>query len=276
MNLKSRVASLKQQLETLFPGKFTESRQLRHLPTGLREIDQGISRGIARQRISQWTGHISSGKTTLLRTAINNWCKSGLNVAYVDTQGKLLAYDWANIDNTKGKFWVIHPPETNQTTNTNIFSLLPKTNLYLQESLWSTNELIRCNAFDIVILDLGNINTNSKKQTHQGITHNVISNQLYVRLQRALDKSKAALIIVQDQITNSHPANIFIHTSFSFSYGQSQYKTTLAGIIAIMPTIECTISRNGLSQRMEVTIESSAENCLFTHPQISDRRTSNQ
>src|SRR3982750_1321817 len=107
MSMQARVSTLRKQFEQLFPGKWLSGNErTRNLQIGVPEIDQGISHGIARRRITEWIGSVSSGKTTLLRNAIANWCAAGLNVAYIDTEGRLLASDWAYIDQGLGKFWI--------------------------------------------------------------------------------------------------------------------------------------------------------------------------
>lgn len=290
MNMQVRVAALKEQFEQLFPGKWSiNNGASRNLLTGLTEIDSGISRGIAKKRITEWTGPVSSGKTSLLRSAINHWCSSGLNVAYVDTEGKLQAADWASLGNGKGKFWMVRPSEGEQDKG-NIVPLLSAKNLYMQEAIWSADQFIRSNAFDIVILDLGTANLEKRKP--QGIGYCPTRNQIYARLQRGLDKSKAALIIVsdttwspeqQDQINpampNNHTSNWGCHTRFLFDRAtairsKEGFKQGLNGIAMIIPAIRFQTWRDGRKQEVEVSLNVSVPNRLFTHPQVSDRRTS--
>src|SRR5215471_11341337 len=129
MSIQGHVAALKEHLETLFPGKWVSPGQERRktLLTGVAEIDQSLPRGLARQHITEWGGPASSGKTTILRAVIANWCASWFNVAYVDTGNKLIAYDWAFVEQGKcntvpdsmdvraasspGRFWVIRPSD---------------------------------------------------------------------------------------------------------------------------------------------------------------------
>lgn len=295
MSMQVRVEALKQQLEQLFPGKWLSShKSQRNLSTGLEAIDSGITRGIARKRITEWNGPLSSGKTTLLRTAIAHWCAEGLNVAYIDCEGKLYPADWAfignsNKENQKGKFWIIRPEEKSNSTADTVLPLVSRKNLLVQEAIWSTDQFIRSNAFDVVILDLGS-NELGKKQS-LGMGYCPVPSRIYARLQRSLDKSKAALIIASDsnsfidsneanqsqlkKSTVSNSNNWGCHTRFVFNRGLAiRCEAGLNGIAMIIPTIRLNAWRDGLSQEVEVNLGSSVPNRLFTHSQVPDRRTS--
>ncbi|HEY9792044.1 MAG TPA: hypothetical protein V6D22_16680 [Candidatus Obscuribacterales bacterium] len=271
--MQARVSNLKQQFEHLFPGKWlTGAERSSNLQTGMPEIDKGITRGIARKRISEWVGPVSSGKTSLLKIAISNWCAAGLNVAYIDMEGKLFAADWAFT--AQGKFWIVRPPDKNTISQTGtVVPLISKRALFVQEALWSADQFIRCNAFDVVVLDFGSANPSDSKK--RGIGYAPVPSRIYARLQRSLDRSKAALIVVRDvasgQVSESWGAN----ARFNFDWGtQINCEPGLAGSVMITPTIKCNVVKDGLSQTVEVTVGSSVQNRLFTHPQVPDRRTS--
>src|SRR5262249_24998549 len=153
------------------------------------------------RRITEWVGPLSSGKSTLLRAAIRNWCQSGLNVAYIDAEGKLLAADWADIDagSQAGKFWIVRPPENNNAARDNAVSsairnhdepipLISRKTLLVQEAIWSADQFIRSNAFDVVILDFGSANPADSRK--QGLAYSNVPSRVYARLQRSLDKSR--------------------------------------------------------------------------------------
>ncbi len=274
MSMQVRVAALRQKLEQLFPGKWLTNggKSQRHVQTGIAEIDNSVTGGVARKRITEWTGPLSSGKTSILRSAVSYWCSRGLNVAYIDTEGKLYPADWAFveqqwkrvgetvkigpgkknfnregadhkrsqrdtsavnrsaatcekeerkvvIDNTdrplnyaqppasgarttdtlseRGKFWIVRPPEVNNTKDEDqAIPLVSKKHLQVQEAVWSADQFIRSNAFDVVILDLGGIDLNNRKSRGMGYCPSPW--RIYARLQRALERSKAALIMVSD------------------------------------------------------------------------------
>lgn len=273
MTMQARVSNLRKQLENLFPGKWLSGHErTRNLPTGVPDIDQGISKGIARRRITEWIGSVSSGKTTLLRNAISNWCSAGLNVAYIDTEGRLLASDWAFIDQGLGKFWIVRPPDANTLSApaNRVVPLVSKRSLYSQEATWSADQFIRSNAFDIVILDFGAIDPADQKR--KGMSYSPISSRVYARLQRSLDRSKAALVIVRDVPSADSWG---CHSRFKFEIGTSiKCEAGLAGVAMITPTIHCNVERDGMTQTLEVNVGCSVQNRLFTHPQVPDRRTS--
>jgi hypothetical protein len=272
--MQARVSNLKQQLEHLFPGKWlTGAERSRNLLTGMPELDNSVARGIARKRIAEWVGPISSGKTSLLKAAIKNWCAAGLNVAYVDAEGKLFAADWSFNDGN-GKFWIARPPDNNtiQSSGT-VVPLVSKRALFVQEALWSADQFIRSNAFDVVVLDFGSANPSDSKR--RGMAYSPVPSRIYARLQRSLDRSKSALIIVRDipnaQAVESWGANV----RFNFDWGTSiRCESGLAGNVMITPSIKCNVVKDGFSQNVEVTVASSVQNRLFTHPQVPDRRTS--
>src|ERR1700679_1413910 len=126
--MKSSVAALKQHFENLFPGKWVDAdARQKTLLTGLNQIDHNLTKGIARQRITEWTGSPSSGKSTVLRSVIKQWCLAGFDVALIDAENKLVAADWTaiNQDNgvtptpNMGKFWVIRNLESNSAHSKN-------------------------------------------------------------------------------------------------------------------------------------------------------------
>jgi hypothetical protein len=272
--MQARVSNLKQQLEHLFPGKWlTGAERSRNLLTGMPELDNSVARGIARKRIAEWVGPISSGKTSLLKAAIKNWCAAGLNVAYVDAEGKLFAADWS-FNEGNGKFWIVRPPDNNtiQSSGT-VVPLVSKRALFIQEALWSADQFVRSNAFDVVVLDFGSANPSDSKR--RGMAYSPVPSRIYARLQRSLDRSKSALIIVRDipaaQAADSWGANV----RFNFDWGTSiRCESGLAGNVMITPSIKCNVVKDGFSQNVEVTVASSVQNRLFTHPQVPDRRTS--
>lgn len=273
MSMQVRVAALRQKLEQLFPGKWLTNggKSQRYVQTGIPEIDSSVAGGVARKRITEWTGPMSSGKTSILRSAVSYWCSRGLNVAYIDTEGKLYPADWAFVEqqwkrvgdsdsgtgkasradakssppnfvknqavenyankytqkevnsegrksdrfgsNTparsfssslhtadlseRGKFWIVRPPDVASTkSETQVIPLISKKHLQVQEAVWSADQFIRSNAFDVVILDLGSIDLNNRKS--RGMNYCPPPWRIYARLQRALERSKAALVIVSD------------------------------------------------------------------------------
>lgn len=269
------LANLRQHLESLFPGKWVGADyKQKTLLTGLPEIDQSLSRGLVRQRITEWIGPLSSGKTSVLRAIIGNWCASGFNVAYIDTEDRLVAADWIFLEQgkcqtlpdnmtpplasgqTTGRFWVIR----NLPIPAGRDNSRPRSRT-THNHLWAADELIRANAFDVVILDLG-----SSERTKP------ISSRVYARLQNSLSKSKAALILLRDSEL-SHPG-WGCSAQIGFRWGPVlNCIEGLHGNVLILPSIHCSVTKDGLSHMAEVQVSSHVANRLFTHSSIPDRRT---
>jgi hypothetical protein len=273
--MKENVAALKEQFEQLFPGKWQlKDQNQRNLYTGIRSLDTGPSRGIARKHISEWSGAPSSGKSTLLRAIVANWCSTGLHIVYVDAANKLIPADWAYVEqgisggtplntvrprsnkfpglslvetHTDGRFWVVR-------------NLINKG--HKQDALWATEQLVRSNLFDVVVFDA----TESP----------ILNSRFYARLQRSLDSSKAALLIIKDvdqKFQTNSQSTWGCSTRFTFSWSNPiLFEYGLNGIAAMMPTISSSVWKNGMTNSDEVALGAYATNRLFTHPQVPDRR----
>ncbi|MCW5821854.1 MAG: hypothetical protein KIT34_03575 [Cyanobacteria bacterium TGS_CYA1] len=237
-----QVLALKQSLEERFPGLWLNGENLGGTEisgfgqTGIEKIDACLSpRALNRQRITHWVGPGSSGKTTLLRKAVAKWCEANFNIVYIDTQGQLMANDWAYINENHCKhnrLWFVRPDAGEVKT--------------LNHYVGVVDLFLASRAFDIVIMDLG---TNQK-----------LSLLSYSRLQRALQNSKSALLVVGSQADNQ--GNI-----------QLGFQWDIQSVQLHEPQIACSITKNGLSTQTEVAVSLDESNCLFTHPQICDRRS---
>jgi len=270
--MNSSVAALKQHFENLFPGKWVDAdARQKTLLTGLNQIDHSLTKGIARQRITEWTGSSSSGKSTILRAVIKQWCLAGFDVAFIDAENKLVAADWTSINQDNGaatapnmgKFWVIRNLEANAAHSKNY--------------LWAADELIRANAFDVVVLDAG---TRSHRTP--------ISSRIYARLQNSLGKSKTALVILQDIENHSVPegspdaqkrtpsrssSGWGSYAQLNFHWGSEINRVSgLHGTITIAPSINCEVIKDGITRDAEVSVVSHVVNRLFTHAPVPDRR----
>jgi hypothetical protein len=263
MNQQS-VTLLKEQFEQLFPGKWlVDSRTHKNIQTGIPEIDFGILHGLSRKRITEWTGAFSSGKTSVLRAIIARWCAANMQVVYVDTLDRLRPGDWAFVESgyagatplnmvpspvgQPGKFWVVR----------NLKGLK-----FEQDALWSVEQLIRSAMFDVVILDLAGTLS--------------ISSKISARLQRSLERSRTALILLKDE-DNTDTANSSWGCQSRFTFGWSSSNVHceigLSGVVSIIPSVKTALWKEGMTKNTEVNIQSHVSNCLFTHPQIPDRRT---
>jgi hypothetical protein len=294
MAANASVANLKRELEQLFPGKWlTGGDGGRALRTGIAELDSGVA--FAKRRIGEWIGPASSGKSTLLRAIIAQWCLSGLNVAYIDTYSKLIAADWAFVQrgasgavplnmkrarrigttsNTsmnadQGHFFVVRvsevlgrkPVEDEGRSGEEEARQFEKD--IRQQACWVAEQLIRANAFDVVIFDLAE--------------SLFLSDRIYARFKRALERSSTAMIILRDgDLQENFSTSWGRHAWSGFKWAAPVYceKGVNGGISMILPTIEGYVSKEGQAQKMEGRLISNVPNRLFTHPQIPDRRTS--
>jgi GTPase SAR1 family protein len=262
--MSAQIAKLKQHLESLFPGQWinpNNSARTKTLFTGLTFLDQGLGRGIARQRISAWVGPASCGKTSLLRSIISHWLACSFRIVYIDTENNLLADDWTCFEEqqqSSGKFWMVRVgPGCTRPCSPRVDAIDP----YNKNIIWSVETLTRSNIFDVVIVDLN---------ASQSI--NWRSNKVYARWQNSLSKSKTALLLLTD---NNHlPQGWNFYTRLEFSWATNiQYSEGLRGKTMILPSINCRLAKDGLAQNTEVPITAHVANRLFTHPPAADRRS---
>jgi len=304
MGIQTRVDALKKQLEQLFPGKLVSGRERRKiLLTGLPDIDSSLPHGLARQRITQWSGQASSGKSTILRAAIANWCAAGLSVAYIDVEGRLSAPDWAFVDEgiagavpshmvkressrrppNPGRFWVVRGgQEDDDKTDTWRRSAVKETKdseakgreeppAAERLDARRRHDAWRRSAYIWTCEQLIRSHAFDVVVLDLGNAATLTS-RAYARLGNALARSRTALITTQDSPPSSDWG---CHCRLSFRWGEAlRYEAGLSGIAMIVPTVRCTIWQNGRSQTTEVALVSHVSNRLFTHPPVPDRRTS--
>jgi len=263
MNQQS-VIQLKEQFEQLFPGKWVvDSRTHKNIQTGIPEVDFGILHGISRKRITEWSGAFSSGKTSVLRAIVARWCAANMQVVYIDTFDRLKARDWAFVESgyagasplnmvpseakEPGRFWVVRNLQG------------PKIE---HDALWAVEQLIRSAMFDVLIFDLG--------------SNLSISSKISARLQRSLEKSRTALVLLKDEESTSNANSSWGCQSrlyFEWSPSNVHCEIGLSGVVSIIPSIKTDLWKEGMTKNVEVNIRSHVSNCLFTHPKIPDRRT---
>jgi len=215
--------------------------------------------------MSAWIGSASCGKTSLLRSIINNWLANGFHIVYVDTENNLPANNWTCLEEqqneqSSGKFWMVRDLQIIESRTYKAGG--DKPHPYSDpNTLWSVETLIRSNIFDVVILDIN---------ASQHISWR--SNKVYARWQNSLSKSKTALLLLTD---NNHlPQGWNFYTRLEFSWAANiQYSEGLRDKTMILPAVNCRVTKDGLAQNTEVPVTAHVTNRLFTHPPAADRRS---
>jgi hypothetical protein len=101
--------------------------EINALPTGIEALDRALAGGLPRGRLTEITGPLGSGTTSLVRHII---AAANQRVAYVDAARTLVPRDWAHVN----ALWVVRPPTP-------------------QRGAWSADVLLRSSAFGLVVLD---------------------------------------------------------------------------------------------------------------------------
>jgi len=96
-------------------------------PTGVAALDRALAGGLPRGRLTEITGPLGSGTTSLIRHIVTT---ANQRVAYVDAARTLVPRDWAHVS----ALWVVRPPAP-------------------QRGAWSAGVLLRSGAFGLVVLD---------------------------------------------------------------------------------------------------------------------------
>jgi hypothetical protein len=118
----STLLALKQRLAAV-----TAPAPFAGLPTGIEALDRALAGGLPRGRLTEITGPLGSGKTSLVRHIVT---RSNQRIAYIDAARTLVPRDWAHVST----LWVIRPPTP-------------------QRGAWSADVLLRSGAFGLVVLD---------------------------------------------------------------------------------------------------------------------------
>ncbi len=259
MSVGLRVAALRQRLEIMFPGQWLSGKtRTRSLSTGITAIDRLLAGGLARLRITLWSGPASSGKLSLLRLAVTNWCTAGLSIIYIDPESRQQAASWAFVNHKEscGRLWFVRPaPICRQRLAASGWQSDSKR----QEIFYITDLCIRSNSFDVVILDAGSIQ--------------YIPARIYARLTRSLSRAQAALLVVQHGPDSDRSGGWRCHTRVNFTWGGIARMEEQQGLLPLItPAIRCSVWRDALAGTAEVSLTPYVPNRLFTHPGVPDRR----
>ncbi|MFN2400701.1 MAG: ATPase domain-containing protein [Gemmatimonadaceae bacterium] len=226
------IAVLRQRIaEILEP----HSAGVPHLPTGLSELDAVLqAQGIPRGRVTEITGALGGGKTTLLRQIVNTTAARSEWVAYVDATRTLAPRDWAVGGGGGGA----------AAHTANLFVARPKT---LTRAAWCTDILLRSGAFALVVLD--------------GAPP--LSRSVFMRLTRLARDSGAALVVVATD--QAQPAMLGGALKLRVERSRRGKRLTI--------TVERGGKGGGGTRRtIEVSYAIKLQSRLRTHPEAPDRR----
>ena len=90
---------------------------IHRIPFGLPELDEIVSGGLPRDRITILTGEYSSGKSFLIQLIMKNALDKDLQVAYIDTERTYDPVWWSQIGLDIDKVMVSQPPSGEDAVN---------------------------------------------------------------------------------------------------------------------------------------------------------------
>lgn len=210
--------------------------------TGISALDHAMGGGIPRGRITELTGSLAVGKSTLMRQAISQILLSGHWVAWIDATRTLAPAPWAGLGN---RFVVIRPSTPSR-------------------SAWAADLLLRSGVFGLVVID----GTPQLSRVHG------------LRLaQLARDRDAACVVI--DHTTRSVRKNhrltgtIRLHIRLLNSQEHSP-DSAINGAQTSNPIMQITVEKGGSVSNRRLVIEvdrvSNMAYRLCAHPEVPDRR----
>lgn len=206
------------------------------LPTGIAALDAVLlSGGIPRGRLTEITGAMGSGKTTLARAIVENTVREKGWVAYIDAQRTLDARDWVHLGDADG-VWMIRPHDATR-------------------SAWCADVLLRSGAFSLVILD--------------GAP--TLSKAAAVRLTGLARESNAAFVLLGDRAggaTQLGGAVRLVVERKARVRGREDERVRgqLPHVIAVR------VEKGGVQKTVEVECVIAVARRLAVHPEGADRR----
>lgn len=108
---KPKPLSIEDLMEKGLLHKGSDQRFIIHrIPFGLPELDEIVSGGLPRNRITILTGEFSSGKSYLVQLVMKNALAQDLQVAYIDTERSYDPKWWTQVGLDIDKILVSQPP----------------------------------------------------------------------------------------------------------------------------------------------------------------------
>lgn len=170
MGRSAVVLRLEREIESM------EARPRRIGPvvsTGIPVLDALLPEGgLPRGQIIEWSGPRSSGKTAVLRVALERLRAAGECVAVIDTGWTLFAPDWIDLVDGAGWFWVVRP----------------RTDV---EATWCADLLLRSGAFGAVALHAVPDSDPGRRRGDLSLRRSTT-----VRLQRLAEETGAVFVAV--------------------------------------------------------------------------------
>mgnify|MGYP000856144212 CR=1 FL=1 len=161
-----------------------------YLSTGITSLDRMLGGGLPMGTISELTGSLSNGKTSVLFTLLAKATSEHLRIAYIDVFNTLDPH-FARISGIQLKqlFWIHFRKE-------------PLSNK-LNKSLKSANILTRSQNFDVIVLDLETASVCTSEAKTQKIPFHY-----WFRIKKALHQKKIAFILLSHSSSAGSAATV--------------------------------------------------------------------
>ncbi len=203
------------------------------LSTGIAALDAALRGGVPRGRVTEITGPLGAGKTTLVRQLVATTIAGGSGVAYVDATRTLDPADWAALDTR----WLrmIRPSDT-------------------ARAAWSADVLLRSGAFALVVLD-------DPPQ---------LSRETAMRLAALAREKAAALVVLNESPRLRVGVNLQMEVrKRSGRWGDKRNQLTHPSRTS---AFDVCLQRGGARESIEVSHVVVVPHRLCAHPEVPDRR----
>lgn len=162
-----------------------EDRRLSPLPTGIATLDALLGGGLPRGQVSEVHGPVSSGRTGLVLSLLARSTRRGALAAWVDPADRLdpASASEAGVDLAR-LLWLRGLARS------------PAAARALPDALAAVGTLLGSGLFEVVVLDLAGTSAADRRRLPSGT---------WVRLQRMIETTPAALVLIADAHTAHGP-----------------------------------------------------------------------